>query len=73
MLRRVVPWVGALLLAGLIVAGLWPKPPIVETTRVTTGPLRVTVNEEGKTRIRQRYVVAAPVAGYLRRRNADAS
>lgn len=67
LLRRVVPWVGALLLAGLIVAGLWPKPPIVETTRVTTGPLRVTVNEEGKTRIRQRYVVAAPVAGYLRR------
>lgn len=66
-LRRLVPWVGALALAGLIVAGLWPKPPIVETTRVATGPLRVTVNEEGKTRIKQRYLVAAPVAGYLRR------
>ena len=52
----------ALALAGLIVAGLWPKPPIVETTRVATGPLRVTVNEEGKTRIKQRYLVAAPVA-----------
>ncbi len=65
--RRLVPWVGALAPAGLIVAGLWPKPPIVETARVTTGPLRVTVNEEGKTRIQQRYVVAAPVAGYLRR------
>jgi HlyD family secretion protein len=65
--RRAVPWAGAFLLAGLIVAGMWPKPPIVETTRVTTGFLRVTVNEEGKTRIRQRYVLAAPVAGYLRR------
>ena len=62
-----MPWVGVLALIAAIVAGLWPKPPIVESTRVTTGPLRVTVNEEGKTRIKQRYVVAAPVAGYLRR------
>jgi len=58
--RRTGPWAA-------IVAGLWPKPPIVETTRVVTGPLRATINEEGKTRIQQRYVVAAPVAGYLRR------
>jgi len=65
--RRLVPWLGALALIAAIVAGLWPKPPIVETTHVVTGPLRVTINEEGKTRIQQRYVVAAPVAGYLRR------
>ena len=65
--RRLVPWLGALVLIGLIAAGLWPKPVLVETTRVTTGPLRVTVNEEGKTRIKQRYVIAAPVTGYLRR------
>ncbi len=65
--RRLLPWLGALVLIGLIVAGLWPKPLLVETTRVLTGPLRVTVNEEGKTRIKQRYVAAAPVAGYLRR------
>lgn len=66
-LRRLVPWIGALALVGLIAVGLWPKPAVVETTRVTTGPLRVTINEEGKTRIRQRYLVAAPVAGHLRR------
>lgn len=65
--RRLVPWLGTLTLVGLIVAGLWPKPVLVETTRVRTGPLRVTINEEGKTRIKQRYLVAAPVAGYLRR------
>ncbi|MFA6545084.1 MAG: HlyD family efflux transporter periplasmic adaptor subunit [Limisphaerales bacterium] len=65
--RRLVPWLGTVILVGLIAAGLWPKPILVETTRVTTGPLRVTVSEEGKTRIKQRYVVAAPVAGYLRR------
>ncbi len=65
--RRLLPWLGALGLIGLIVAGMWPKPLLVETTRVLTGPLRVTVNEEGKTRIKQRYIATAPVAGYLRR------
>lgn len=65
--RRLVPWLGALTLLALIVLGLWPKPVVVETARVTTGPLRVTVNEEGKTRIKQRYLVAAPVSGHLRR------
>ena len=34
---------------------------------VIVGALRVTVNEEGKTRIKQRYVVCAPVVGQLRR------
>ena len=33
----------------------------------TVGTLRATVNEEGKTRIKNRYVVSAPVAGQLRR------
>ena len=31
------------------------------------GPLRATVNEEGKTRLKQRFVVSAPVSGQLRR------
>lgn len=65
--RRWLPYVGALILIALIVAGLWPKPLPVETVEVTRGDLRVTVNEEGKTRIKQRYLVAAPVAGQLRR------
>lgn len=65
--RRWLPYVGFILLVGLIVAGLLPKPAPVETARVSIGKLRATVNEEGKTRIRQRYVVSAPVAGQLRR------
>ena len=58
--------VGAALLA-FIVTGLLPKPVEVEAGSVTQGPLVVTVLEEGKTRIRSRYVVSPPVAGYLRR------
>ena len=65
--RRGLPYLGALLLAGLITAGLWPKPVAVETARAVVGPLRVAVSEEGKTRIKQRYLVSAPVTGFLRR------
>ena len=65
--RRWLPYAGAVVLIGLIVAGLWPKPLPVETVPVGSGRLRTTVNEEGKTRIRQRYLVSAPVAGQLRR------
>jgi len=65
--KRWLPWLGAALLLGLIVFGLMPRPVPVETARVTRGALRATVNEEGKTRIKQRYVVSAPVAGHLRR------
>ena len=31
------------------------------------GNLRVTVDEEGRTRVKNRYVVAAPAAGHMRR------
>lgn len=51
----------------LIIIGFIPRPVPVETTRVTQGKLRATVNEEGKTRIQQRYVISAPVTGHLRR------
>jgi len=65
--RRWLPYAGALALAALIVIGLWPQPAPVETARVTVGTLRATVNEEGQTRIRQRYLISAPVTGHLRR------
>lgn len=65
--RRWLPYAGAVLLLGLIAGGLWPQPVPVETALVTTGALRATVNEEGRTRVKNRYVVSAPVAGQLRR------
>src|SRR5664279_2993398 len=65
--RRWLPYAGAVVLVALIVAGLWPRPLPVETARASVGTLRATVNEEGKTRIKQRYVVSAPVAGQLQR------
>ncbi len=65
--RRYLPHAGGVLLVGLIVAGLWPRAVPVEIATVTRGPLVVTVDEEGMTRVKNRYVVSAPVAGQLRR------
>jgi HlyD family secretion protein len=65
--RRVfVISVGVIVLL-LIVYGFLPKPVPVETAAVTRGPLRVTVEEEGRTRVKDRFVISAPVPGYLRR------
>jgi HlyD family secretion protein len=50
-----------------IFLGLRPQPVAVETAVVKMAPLRVTVDEEGKTRLRNRYVIMAPVAGYMPR------
>lgn len=65
--RRRLPLLGGLLLVALIVMGLWPRAVPVEVATVTRGPLVVTVDEEGMTRVRNRYVVSSPVAGQLRR------
>jgi HlyD family secretion protein len=51
----------------LVVLWLRPKPMRVDTAKASRGPLQVTVNGEGRTRVRDRYVVAAPVAGRLKR------
>ena len=66
----------ALLLATLALAlGVWwalrPAPVPVETGEVTRGPLQLTVDEEGETRVRQRFVVAAPATGRLLRITLD--
>lgn len=65
------PWIWILLLLAVTVAfvvrGLQPKPVLVEVAAVEHGPLAVTVEEEGKTRVTDRFVVSAPVAGLLQR------
>lgn len=65
--RRYIPYVIGAALLLLLAKALMPKPIAIETGVVTRGPLTVTVLEEGKTRIRHRYLIAPPVAGYLNR------
>jgi HlyD family secretion protein len=56
----------ALVAAGLVI-GFMPRAVPVDIAEVKRAPLTVTVEEEGKTRVRERYLVSAPVAGYARR------
>lgn len=54
----------------VLVLGVWlvmPRPVPIETAVVTKGKFTATVDEDGKTRIRERYVVAAPLPGRLTR------
>jgi HlyD family secretion protein len=62
---------GVLVAAGLAI-GFMPRAIPVDLAEVKRAPLAVTVEEEGKTRVRERYQVSAPVAGYLRRIGLDA-
>jgi len=69
-------WTVILLIAAGIVAAiaysLRPQPVPIEVAEVARGPLSVTVEEEGKTRVKERYVIYAPVTGYNRRLDFDA-
>lgn len=65
--RRIVLWIVVGAVAASVGAALRPRPVEVDLAVTSVGPLTVSVLEEGKTRIRHRYVVAAPVAGMLER------
>jgi len=58
---------GTLVLAALLAWAFVPRPATVETARVGMGPFEAGIDEEGRTRLRDRYVVSAPIAGRLQR------
>lgn len=57
----------ALLLVVALFAGFRAPPALVDSAQVARAPLQVSVEEEGRTRLADRYQVSAPVAGYLSR------
>jgi HlyD family secretion protein len=63
--RRVL--IPVAVVGGLLAVALWPKSVAVEPGAVSRGPLMVTVDEEGMTRVRDRFVVSSPVAGRVLR------
>lgn len=58
------------IVAGLLY-GFRPQPLAVDLGVATRGPLRVTIEQEGRTRVVDRYVVSSPVAAYARRIDLD--
>ena len=63
--RRVL--LSAALVGSLIAVALWPRAVAVDLAQVTRGPLVVTVDEEGRTRVRHRFIVTAPAVGRVLR------
>ncbi|WP_166265612.1 efflux RND transporter periplasmic adaptor subunit [Marinobacter caseinilyticus] len=56
-----------LLAITVMVYVLRPEPVWVDLAPVSRGPMQVTIQEEGTTRVKDRYVVSSPVTGYLHR------
>ncbi|MGI9430153.1 MAG: efflux RND transporter periplasmic adaptor subunit [Bythopirellula sp.] len=67
LLRRLITILFVLGVVGAIVYGLIPAPIEVDLATLQRGSIRVTVDQDGKTRIREKYVVSAPLAGRLLR------
>ena len=66
--RRIAQWVlGVLAVAALAWFGLRPAPIDVEMAQAERGPMQVVIEAEGKTRVRERFVVSALVPGRLAR------
>jgi HlyD family secretion protein len=61
----------ALVVVAIAAVALWPEAVEADIAQVTRGPLRVTIDEEGETRVHDRFVVSAPVAGRLQRIELD--
>ena len=58
---------GIVIVLGIVTMAMWPESIEVNAAKVERGPLQVTLDEDGETRIRDKFVVSAPVAGRLHR------
>jgi HlyD family secretion protein len=65
--KGIVVTAGALAFVALLTWALRPTAIVVDLVAVEYGALELTVRDEGETRVRDRYVVTAPVSGYLTR------
>lgn len=57
----------AAVIGGTLTYTFWPRPVPVDLGRAARGPMVVTIDEEAKTRVRNAYVVSAPIAGRVLR------
>lgn len=72
LVNRIILVAVALAVIAAIVWAFLPEPVPVDVAEVVRGPLEVTVDEDGRTRIRDRYVVSAPLTAQLQRISLDA-
>jgi HlyD family secretion protein len=66
-LKRILLMAVVVVIAVVIRQAMQPTPTNVESSVVKRGAMRVTIDAEGKTRVHDRFVVAAPIAGKISR------
>ncbi|CAN5690438.1 HlyD family efflux transporter periplasmic adaptor subunit [soil metagenome] len=71
-LRTAFLGVAGLAVVVVLVLAFRPQPVAVDLVRVDRGTVEVAVGEDGRTRVRDRYVVTAPVAAPMRRITLEA-
>ncbi len=65
---RIVLWAGTgLILAFLVIMAVIPNAIPVDTAAISQGPLLITVEDEGQTRVKEVYIVSAPITGRVLR------
>ena len=55
------------IVAAILAVALWPSAIDIDVATVERGAMQVTIDEEGETRVRERFVVSAPVMGRVER------
>jgi HlyD family secretion protein len=71
MLRPLKWLIPLIVIAALVVLSLRPKPIEVDVGEVIRGAMQLTVDDDGETRVRDRYSLSAPLSGRLQRIDLD--
>lgn len=65
--KRIIGIVIICAIAALLVWFAWPRPAAVDLATVAKGPIEVTADDDGRTRVRHVYTVSAPIGGKVLR------
>jgi HlyD family secretion protein len=66
-LKNVRLLAGIAVVAIILAVAMWPSAMDVDVALVSRGAMQVTIDEEGETRVRERFVVSSPVSGTVER------
>jgi hypothetical protein len=65
--KRIIGIVVIGAIAALLIWFAWPRPLAVDLATIAKGPLEVTADDDGKTRVRHIYSISAPIGGKVLR------
>lgn len=65
--RWAIPGIAAAGLIAALVFAFWPRPLTVTIAEVRRGPMLVTIEDEGETRVKEVYTISAPLTGRVAR------